>query len=286
MTHLLPPPGACDTHLHVYRPGTPTVPGALAAPETEEVGRYRAMRDALGLSRAVIVQPTAYGTDNRVTAEGIAELGRAETRGVAVVDETVSEADLRALTEAGFCGARMQMLPGGIIPWDQVDRIADRVGGWDWHVQLQMDGRLLPEREAQILSWPGQVVIDHIGKFLDPVRPDHPAFRCLLRLIDSGRVWVKLSAPYEVSRDGAPDYEDVSVLARALVAHAPERMLWASNWPHILTTPRPDDRRMLDLLQDWAPDAATRHRILCENPGVVYGFDSAIMEPDTSKPAG
>ena len=267
------PRGACDTHVHVYRKGASTVPNAIAAPEEDDVARYRAMRDELGLTRAVIVQPTAYGTDNSVTAEGIHELGRRDTRGVAVVDDQVTDTMLRDLTDAGFCGARFQMLAGGIIPWDQLDRIAARVDTCGWHVQLQLDGHDLPDREAQILAWPGQVVIDHIGKFLEPVVPDHPAFQCLLRLIDTGRVWVKLSAPYEVSRVGQPGYNDVSALACALVAHAPERMLWASNWPHIKTAPRPNDRKMLELLQDWAPDTSLQHRILCENPQKVYGFE-------------
>ncbi|KAA2314929.1 amidohydrolase [Pseudooceanicola sediminis] len=277
MTDFAIPAGSCDTHVHVYRKGAPTVPGALAAPVEDDVARYRQTRRALGLSRAVIVQPTAYGTDNTVSSEAIEALGREQTRGVAVVDDAVSDRALRDLSEAGFCGARLQMLAGGVIPWDQVDRIAERVATCGWHVQLQLDGHDLPQRADQILSWPGTVVIDHIGKFLDPVAPDHPAFHCLLRLIDTGRVWVKLSAPYEVSRIGQPGYDDVSALARALVRHAPERMLWASNWPHIQIRPRPDDAKMLKLLGDWAPDPAVRDRILCENPAVVYGFKSAIM---------
>ena len=275
---IVVPRGACDTHIHVYRKGAQTVPNAIAAPEEDDVESYRAVRDALGLTRAVIVQPTAYGTDNTVTADGIVALGRRETRGVAVVDDSVSEKNLRDLTDSGFCGARFQMLAGGVIPWDQLDTIANRVHDFDWHVQLQMDGHNLPDREAQILSWPGRIVIDHIGKFLEPVEPDHHAFQCLLRLIDTGRVWVKLSAPYEVSRIGEPRYNDVSALAKALVAHAPERMMWASNWPHIMTTPRPDDGKMLELLQDWAPDASLQRRILCENPQKVYGFEPVLAD--------
>ena len=280
--NMIVPNGACDTHIHVYRKGAPTLPGALAAPEEETVARYQTIRDDLGLTRAIIVQPTAYGTDNSVTADGIKALGAQNTRGVAVVDENVGDATLRDLTDTGFCGVRFQMLPGGIIAWDQVDRIAQRVSSCDWHIQLQLDGHTLPDRADQILAWPGRIVIDHIGKFLEPVAPDHPAFQCLLRLIDTGRVWVKLSAPYEVSRIGHPGYNDVSVLACALVEHAPERMLWASNWPHILTTPRPNDRKMLELLHDWAPNTALQQRILCDNPQEFYGFDSAVTNASPS----
>ncbi|WP_430474882.1 amidohydrolase family protein [Thalassospira lucentensis] len=275
---MIVPKGACDTHIHVFKKGAPTLPGALAAPEEDDAPRYRAMRDALGLTRAVIVQPNAYGTDNSVTADGIKALGSDDTRGVAIIDETVSDAMVSNLTQAGFCGARFHMLPGGILRWDQLDRIAARVNTYGWHVQVQLDGRTLPDRTEQILSWPGRIVIDHIGKFLDPVTPDHPAFQCLLRLVDTGRVWVKLSAPYEVSRIGAPRYDDVSALASALVDHAPERMMWGSNWPYLMTTPRPNDRNLLELLQDWAPDTAIAQRILCDNPQEFYGFDTATAK--------
>ena len=119
---------------------------------------------------------------------------------------------------------------------------------------------------------PTEVVIDHNGKFMEPVAPEHPAFLTLLRLLDSGRCWVKLSAPYETSKTGAPRYEDVSVLARALARSHPERCVWASNWPHPGQNPAPSSAAMLDLLLDWAPAEATRARILVENPARLYGF--------------
>jgi D-galactarolactone isomerase len=152
------------------------------------------------------------------------------------------------------------------------DAVAARVQAVGWHVQLQLDGRLLPEREAQIRSWPGRIVIDHVGKFLEPVPPDHAAFHCLLRLVDSGRVWVKLSAPYEVSKMGPPLYDDVGRLAKLLVKAAPERMLWASNWPHPSVREKPDDAVLLDLLLAWAPDEAVRTSILVDNPAALYGL--------------
>jgi D-galactarolactone isomerase len=115
-------------------------------------------------------------------------------------------------------------------------------------------------------------VIDHTGKFLEPVSPDHPAFAALLRLLDTGRCWVKVSGPYETSRTGPPAYADVSRLARALIAHAPERVIWASNWPHPSARSLPDDADLLDLLLDWAPGADTQRRILRDNPAELYGF--------------
>ena len=170
------------------------------------------------------MQPSTYGTDNRCTVDAIAALGPDNTRGVAIVDDTVDPAILQDLTDRGIRGARFHMLAGAPIPWERLDRIAARVQEVGWHVQLQLDGRDLPEREAQVRSWPGRIVIDHVGKFLEPVPPEHPAFGCLLGLIDTGRVWVKLSGAYEVSKHGAPLYDDVGRLAKALVKAAPERM--------------------------------------------------------------
>jgi D-galactarolactone isomerase len=135
-----------------------------------------------------------------------------------------------------------------------------------------LNGRDLPRYEAQLRRLPGHFVIDHVGKYIDPVPPEHEAFQVLWRLLDTGRCWVKLSAPYESSKSAAPAYDDVARLARELVKHAPERMLWASNWPHPYRSPIPSSAAMLDLLADWAPDDATRRQILVDNPAALYGF--------------
>ena len=135
------------------------------------------------------------------------------------------------------------------------------------------DGRLLPEREALLKRLTGTLVVDHVGKFMEPVPVDHPAFRVLLKLVDNGRTWVKLSAPYEWSRSGPPNYTDVGKLASALARAAPDRMLWATNWPH--PTPgiqKPDDAWVLDMMLDWVPDEATRTKALVDNPARLYGF--------------
>jgi len=143
-----------------------------------------------------------------------------------------------------------------------------------WHANIQLDGRELPKYEAQIKRLPGKFVIDHIGKFLEPVSPESKEFRSLLNLVDTGRCWVKLSAPYETSKTGAPKYEDVGRLAKALVKKAPERMLWASNWPHpsVPKEQRPSDEELLDLMLDWAPNEADRRKMLADNPAELYGF--------------
>jgi D-galactarolactone isomerase len=207
--------------------------------------------ERLGTERVVVVQPSAYGMDNRCTMDAVAEL-RPLALAVVVVGPETPDAELERLTRAGARGIRFHMLPGGVLPWEILETMAARVQAFGWHVQLQLDGRLLPERRAMIVRLPGRLVIDHTGKFLEPVQPDHSAFKVLLDLVDSGRCWVKLSAPYETSRRGPPDYPDVGALAKALIRAAPERMLWASNWPHpsVKGVP-PDDAMLLDVLGHW-----------------------------------
>ena len=263
-----------DTHMHIYDTRVPAAPGGPALPGHFPVSAYREVQRRLGLTHAVIVQPNAYVDDNRVTLDAIAELGLANARGVAVVKPGVTDAELERLTRGGIRAIRFMALPGGALQWDVMDELAARVQPFGWHSIVQLDGRTLPERAAQIRRLPGRFIVDHVGKFLEPVPPTDPAFKELLGLLDTGRCWVKLSAPYEVSKTGGPRYEDVGALAKALVRAAPERMLWASNWPHpsVPADRRPDDADLLDLLLEWAPDDATRRKILVDNPATLYDF--------------
>lgn len=268
---LAAPAGACDCHMHVYDRRYKPAPTSPFPPPDAPVDAYRAVQRQLGLSRAVVVQPNAYAFDNACTEDAILALG-ATARGVATIRPDIADAEIERLKRAGFRGARCFMLKGGLLSWDDVDAIAAKVAPFGWHVQLQVDGRELPLHSDRIARLPAEAVIDHNGKFLEPVSPAHPSFRALLTLLDRGRCWVKLSAPYETSKSGPPAYEDVSALARALAAAHPERCVWASNWPHPNAKPSPSNAMMLDLLLDWAPDETTRHRILVENPARLYGF--------------
>lgn len=268
---LVAPDGACDCHMHVYDRRYQPAPTSLFPPPDAPADAYSVVQRQLGLTHAVVVQPNAYAFDNACTEEAIARFGT-NARGVATIRPDIADAEIERLTRAGFRGARCFMLKGGLLSWDEVDAIASRVTPFGWHLQLQLDGRDLPLHAARIGRLPGEVVIDHNGKFLEPVPPSHPAFRTLLALLDGGRCWVKLSAPYETSKSGPPAYEDVSALARALVAAHAERCVWASNWPHPNIKPSPSNAAMLDLLLDWAPTEATRRRILVDNPARLYGF--------------
>jgi D-galactarolactone isomerase len=268
---LIAPKGACDTHIHFYDARVPVAPGT-PMPGTRTVDAYLAVQKRLGLERVIVVQPNAYADDNGVTLASIARIG-AGARGVAVVKPGVADAELERLTRGGIRAVRIMTLNAGTLGFDVMDEIVARVHPFGWHANVQLDGRELPRFEAQLARLPGRFVIDHTGKFLEPVPPTHEAFRSLLRLVDTGRCWVKLSGPYETSKVGAPSYADVGALAKALIAHAPERLLWASNWPHP-TAPNgpPDEADLLDLLLDWAPDEATRRKILADSPAELYGF--------------
>jgi D-galactarolactone isomerase len=260
--------------MHFFDSRYPLSPNARRREPDASVDDYRAVQRRLGLERVVIVQPTAYGADNRCTLDAIAAIGDA-ARGIAIVPPTVGDDELRRLHRAGMRGVRFRMTDRPDLPWDALPAMAARIAVLGWHIQFQMDGRDLAAREAMLGALPCDLVVEHVGKFLDPVPVTHPGFQALLRLLANGRTWVKLSGAYMTSKAGPPGYEDVSALARALVVAAPERMVWATNWPHPLaarTGATPDEAALLDLLADWAPDARVRDRILADNPARLYGF--------------
>jgi len=259
--------------MHVFADRFMAPDDTRTQPTPASAAMYREVQAALGLQRVVVVQANAYGSDNRGMLEAMATLGAA-ARGVVVVTPDVGDAELQRLTDIGVRGVRFHMLSGGALQWDQLDAVVARVRPFGWHVQVQLNGWELPQHEQRLRRLPLDVVIDHIGKYIDPAPPavSDPAFRSLQRLLDSGHCWVKLSAPYESSRRSAPAYADVAPLARALVVSHPERCVWASNWPHPGRVPTPSNAVMLDQLLAWADDEATRQRILVDNPAALYEF--------------
>lgn len=270
---LTAPPLACDAHIHIYDPRfVASRPGARLT-RNATVADYRLLQSRLGTSRTVVIQPAAYGFDNSVTVDAVAQLGIANARAIAVVPPTVAEAELRELDRLGVRGVRFtQHDPSTAVTTpEMIEPVATRIADLGWHVQLHLRAAQLLEMAALVERLPGTLVVDHMGRLPQPEGLAHPAFEVLKRLLDSGRAWVKLSGPYLES--GAPGYADVRGVARALVKHAPERCVWGSDWPHPTEREtKPDDAAMLDLVTDWAGNEETRRRILVDNPASLYGF--------------
>jgi D-galactarolactone isomerase len=263
------PSGACDTHVHIFE--AEAIAGADAKLELASLQDYR--QQTLGFDRTIFVQPSAFKFDNAGVLTALRNYGDA-ARAVVTIPPDVPDATLEDMSARGVRGVRFHLLKTALQSWDDILPTARRVAPLGWHVQLQFDGRQFPEHFNLLSDLPGSLVIDQTGKFLEPVELDHPAFTALLRLLDKGKTYVKLSAPYEVSKSGPPDYADVGILARALIRHAPERMLWASNWPHHVLAPenRVTNATMFDVFRHWAPDPATQQLILVDNPAKLYGF--------------
>ena len=274
------PPGATDCHCHVFGPAArfPFVPERSYTPPDAPLEDYVRLQSILGLERTVIVQPSVYGNDHRATEDGIRRLG-ARARGIAVVPPDVDEAELQRLHAAGFRGTRLNLLhSGGGVPLSALETVAAKVAPLGWHVQIYAAADLLADALPRLLALPVPVVIDHLGQIDPAAGLGQPGFRATLRLLESGRGWVKLCA-YRSDLGGAP-FLAALPFVRALEAAAPERLVWGTDWPHPnlperaqgVPCPMPDDGDLVDALGVWFEDAATLNRILVANPARLYGF--------------
>lgn len=260
--------------MHIYDDSYPTSERAYLFPPNALVSDYRRMQERLNLSRAVIVQPVTYGFDNRCTLEAVAQMGEAG-RCVVTVPPDIDDAELARLWSSGARGLRFHQMRGGMLDWKDLVSMADRNADTGWHVQVQLDGMELPDREELIASLPCTVVLDHMGRYSQSVTGDHPAVQALLRLAARPNIWVKLSGVTYVSRVGGPAYQDISWLPKALADVSTDRLLWGSDWPHPVDADdeKPDDARLIDLLADWDFNEATVTAILRDNPARLYGFE-------------
>ena len=284
------PKGACDSHAHVIGPHAryPLVNGreGVTAPEALLVD-YLAMLDALGLERGVLVQPGVYGTDNTSLTDAIATAPR-RLRGIAVVENDITEKELLRLRERGVRGVRfntrggsaMSAGRGKLASIDTVKAFGAMLAACGMHVQMLIPVDKFADLDKSLADFPVDIVIDHMGYFEPSAGLNGDGFQALLRCLGSGRFWVKLSAPYRFSTQDVP-YPEVSPFAQKMVQAAPDRVLWATDWPHsaVFRADGTEKRRMpnagelLDRLADWAPDTATQQKILVDNPVRLYGFD-------------
>lgn len=262
----------CDCHFHIFGPYDqfPLDDGRTYSPPPALVPDYLDMADKLGIERMVVVQASVYGTQNEVTLDAVRKFGQHRARAVTVIDDRVTDDGLRRMHDRGVRGVRFNMVSGNGTPEDQLEALAKRVAPLDWHIQIYAEGEKLEEVAPLLARLPAEVVIDHCGGVKAALGTSHTQFQALLRLLGSGRAWIKLSS-YRASSAGAP-WTDVAANVQALAAAAPERCVWGTDWPHPMMDPVPEAGVLLDQFMDWVPDAATQQRILVDNPARLYGF--------------
>lgn len=269
------PAGACDCHHHIYDPVRfPYVPTDTRNQPPATADCYQLLKDKLGITRSVVVQPSAYGLDNRCTLDAVKQLGIQNTRAIVVLDNTVTDAELEAMHKAGARGIRFNMNCGYKGDWDQIRQLVERVAELGWCVCLWMDPDLLVEKQTFFEGLPAQLVLDHRGHLPVGVGTKHPAFDLICRWLDAGKAWVKLSGWYFDSAE--EDYRDTLAVGRTYAKANPDRLLWGTDWPHpnrySKFKPCPNDVALLDALMDLVRDEKTFHKTLVDNPEKLFGF--------------
>ena len=266
------PPLACDAHCHVFGPADrfPYAATRTYTPEDKPKEVLAALHRRLGLGRAVIVQASCHGTDNRAMVDALRS-DPARYRGVAMIDDATSDADLRDMDEAGVRGIRFNFIKalGGGPDMALVRRAADRVRPLGWHLVLHLQGDGVREMEAFIRGADMPVVIDHMGRVDPALGIEGRAFRTLLALMDNPRIWVKLSGAERMARS---PFTEALPFARTLQRAAPDRVLWGTDFPHPNLATPVDEMEMLNLIPEFAPAPEDRQRLLVDNPAALYGF--------------
>ncbi len=279
-----PPPNSCDTHFHVFGPPElfPFLSTHEYTPPAAPLAHYLKMAAVIGMERAVVVQPSVHGLDNSATLDAIAKSG-GRFRGVARIDDKTPKAELQKLHDGGVRGVRFNLLdrPRGNVKLDVLDRCVEHIAEFGWSVDLHIDTKNLLEQERRIRSLPIPVVIDHIARVKPAEGLNQPAFQLLLDLMKSKKVWVKVSGADKICNTKVHSYfglpfVEVIPFARAVIAAAPDRVIWGTDWPHsnnFAPGHTPNDGDLVDLLAEFAPDEPARRKILVDNPAALYGFE-------------
>ena len=265
------PAGAIDTHCHVIGapPEHPLVPERSYTPPPATAETYLAMLDAVGFAKGVLIQVSVHGTENRLLYDTLSAHPD-RLRGVGVLTADLPERAYAEAHEAGVRGLRLNDLYGGGVGFDDLERFDSLACEMGWHLQLLLDARNLVHLAPRIARLRCPWIIDHMGHMPYTAGIDHPGFQTLVQLVADGG-WVKISDAFRMSEQ--PDYRDSTPFAQALVAAAPDRCVWGSDWPHVAQwRPMPTVSGLLDLLAEWVPDEVARNRILVDNPARFYGF--------------
>ncbi|MFO1098655.1 MAG: amidohydrolase family protein [Xanthobacteraceae bacterium] len=269
------PPRTCDSHCHIFGPGN-RYPYAAERPYTPPdapLDMLQALHARLRIERAVIVNATPHGRDNRVVTDAIAASG-GRYKGVANVDARFGDAEIAALTAAGIVACRFTFLArlGGRPDMSAFDQVVRRIAPHGWHVDLYLPADSIDEFAPVLDALPISYVLDHIG-LVDAGRSvDQPAFRAFAqRYARDRKCWVKVTCPERLTAAGPP-YHDVAPFARRLIEIDPDRLLWGTDWPHPNVKAMPDDGDLVDLVPLYAPEPAIRQKLLVDNPARLFGF--------------
>ena len=271
------PPGSCDTHCHIFGPAAryPYSPKRSYTPPDSGLEAFAALHAKIGIERAVIVNASLYGNDNRVVLDAIAA-SKGRYRGIANVDDATSDAELRALNQGGIRGCRFNFVKhlGGFPDMAVFDRTVARIAKLGWHLDLHFDAIDLPQFYPLLDRLPVPYIIDHMGRVEAKDGLEQKPFQILLDLLRRDeRCYVKISGAERVSSLGAP-FHDAAPVASRLIATAPERVLWGTDWPHPNVKSMPNDGALVDLIPLYTSDASLQRKLLVENPMRLYQFES------------
>ncbi len=268
------PAGSVDCHTHVFDSRYPLSPSRGYNPPDSTLDDMLAMHAQLGIERVVFTQPSVYGTDNSAILDAMDAIsGRA--RAVVALDMSVTDDELAALDRRGARGVRLNLDNIGGMPIELADvpRLCARIAELGWHAEFLFAGPHLPDLVDLFRSLPVPISIGHFGYMPAPEGVDYPPFRLLVDLVREGNTWIKLSAPNRLGLGDEPPWDEVVPMAHALIEADPDRMLWASDWPHPNKyVSQPNDADLIEQLELWAPDPAMRQRILVDNPETLYRF--------------
>ena len=263
----------CDTHFHVLGPFSrfPLPLDSPYRPNEAPAEAYRKVASVLGISRMVVVQPACYGTDNAVTLSAIQTLGADRTRGIALIDDTATDVELRRLHDGGIRAIRINAISDRSVDAKLIKARAAAVAEFGWHIQLHALPAQIVEYEAALKSLPVDVVIDHCGRIDPRAGQNQLPVAAILRLLDTGRVWIKLISYRSLHPDSGKDAMQpfVERFARA----APDKCLWGTDWPHVLTDAPPNTLELLAELYRLIDDEALARRISNSNGCHLYRFD-------------
>jgi len=271
------PPGACDAHCHVFGPAAifPFAADRSYTPPDAPKEALDALHKTLGIERSVIVQASCHGTDNAACIDAIAWSG-GRWRGVAIVDDHVTDSELDALDAGGIRGVRFNFVQhlGGRPDMDVFNRVVARLPDLGWHLVLHLDAKDIEELTPMIRRLPVPFVIDHMGRVEAKEGLQQPSFLALLELMKMDNAWVKVCGSERVSSAGAP-FTDSAPFAAALINTAPDRVLWGTDWPHPnVGKNMPNDGDLVDLIPLFAPDPVNQRKLLVDNPARLYDFSN------------